>query len=62
MELQPFLSIFQADRPQSVFLYEKLSDIFHGLHQTIVKPKVLETNATVVMMMSLAKSERRAWI
>ena len=26
MELQPFLSIFQADRPLSVFLYEKLKD------------------------------------
>ena len=48
MELQPFLSIFQADRPLNVFLYEKLKDMSHGLYQRIVKPKVLEANTTVV--------------
>ena len=52
MELQPFMSIFQADRPLSVFLYEELKDVLHGLYQRIVKPKVLEANTTVVMMMS----------
>ena len=56
-ELQPFLSIFQANHPFSVFLYEKSKDILHGLYQRIVKPKVLEANKTVVKMMSLDLSK-----
>ena len=57
MELQSFLSIFQADRPLSVFLCEKLKDTLYGLYQRIVKPKVLEANTTVVKMMSLDLSK-----
>ena len=37
----------------SVFLYGKLKIIFRGFYQRIVKPEVMEANATVVNMMSL---------
>ena len=36
---------------------EKLKDMLHGLNQSIVKPKVLEANTTVVKIMPLDLSK-----
>ena len=53
MDLEPFLKIFQVDRPLSVFLYEKLKEIFKDLLQRIVKPEILEAILTAAKLLSL---------
>ena len=57
MELEQFLTVFQAEKPLSVFIYEKLKEVLYDLHTRIIKPGVLDENSTVVKLLSLDLSK-----
>ena len=42
-EIEPFLELFQAERPLVVFLYEKVKIIILSLMQRFVRPEVVES-------------------
>ena len=58
--IEPFLEMFQAERPLAVFLYEELSTLFDTLLSKVVKSDVLEQNSSMKekMKISLLKKEK----
>ena len=43
-DIEPFLTLFQAERPLAVFLFQKLTELIVSLMERFVKPDVLQTN------------------
>ena len=44
-DIEPFLTLFQAERPLAVFLYAKLREVILSLMGRFVKTSVIESNA-----------------
>ena len=43
-DIEPFLNLFQSDKPLAMFLYTKLKELIVSLLERFVKPSVLEQN------------------
>ena len=46
-EIEPYLVLFQTERPLAVFLVEKLKELFVFLAERFAKPEVLTKKDTV---------------
>ena len=46
-EIEPYLVLFQTERPLAVFLFGKLKKLFVSLAERFVKPAVLAKKDTV---------------
>ena len=46
-EIEPYLVLFQTERPLAVFLFGKLKELFVSLVERFVKPEVLAKKDTV---------------
>ena len=46
-EIEPYLVLFQVERPLAVFLFEKLKELLVSLMESFVKPEVLAKKDTV---------------
>ena len=58
-DIEPFLTLFQAERPLAVFLYAKLTEILTSFLERIVKPQVLEKNKSAFKLLKLVKEGLR---
>lgn len=54
-DLEPFLKLFQAERPLGVFLFRKLKDMIAMLLERIVRKEVLDENRTSSKLLNLVK-------
>ena len=50
-EIEPYLVLFQAERPLAVFLFEKLKELLVSLMERFVKPEVFAKKDTVGKML-----------
>ena len=55
LNVEPFLSLFQAERPLSVFLYEKLKCIVTLLLERVCRPEVLKQTVRKLLCLDLGK-------
>ena len=46
-DIEPFLALFQAERPLAMFLYQKLRELILSLMERFVKSDVLNANGSV---------------
>ena len=51
--MEPFLKLFQAERPLAIFLYEKLKGLTVTIMEWFVKPKVLQENLSAFKLINL---------
>ena len=51
--VEPYLKIFQADKPMVSFIYSELKSLLRNLLQLVVKPDVLNKCKTVLQMASI---------
>ena len=58
-DIEPFMTLFQAERPLASFLYAKLKDLLYSLLERIVKPEVLNKNKTTFKLLQLVKDGLR---
>ena len=57
-DIEPFLALFQAERPLAMFLYQKLRELILSLMERFVKSNVLNANGSVYKLLTLdLKSE-----
>ena len=54
-DIEPFLALFQAERPLGVFLFLKLKDMLVLLLERICEKKTLEENSTSSKLLNLVK-------
>ena len=52
-EIEPYLVLFQAERPLAVFLFEKLKELLVSLMERFVNPEVLAKKDSVGKMLLL---------
>ena len=52
-EIEPFLKLFQCEKPMAVFLFAEVKTIITSPLEHIVKPEVLEKNFRVSKLMRL---------
>ena len=52
-DIEPFRTLFQAERPLAVFLFQKLTELIVSLMERFVKPDVLQANCTGYKLLKL---------
>ena len=52
-DIEPFLKLFQAEKPLAVFLYYQLRELIKSLLERFVQPHVLESNASPYKLINL---------
>ena len=52
-DIEPFLKLFQAEKPLAVFLYSRLRELIRSLLERFVQPHVLESNASSCKLINL---------
>ena len=58
-DIEPFMTLFQAERPLVVFLYAKLLEILTSFLERIVKPKLLAKTKSAFKLLKLVKDGLR---
>ena len=54
-DIEPFMTLFQAERPLAVFLYAKMLEILTSFLERVVKPQVLGKNKSAYKLLKLVK-------
>ena len=54
-DLEPFLTLFQAERPLGVFLFRKLKDLVILLLGRIIRKEIMDDNKTCSKLLNLVK-------
>ena len=54
IDIEPFLNLFQSEKPLAVFLYTKLKELIVSLLERFVKPSVLEQNSSQYKLLQFA--------
>ena len=52
-DIEPFLILFQTERPVAVFLFQKLKELIVSLMERFVKPDVLQANCSGYKLLKL---------
>ena len=55
-DIEPFMTLFQAERPLGVFLHKKLIALSVSLLERIVRKEILDVNRTAFKVMKLVKT------
>jgi len=58
-DIEPFMTLFQAERPLGPFMYSKLKDLLSSLLERVVKPDVLNKNKTGFKLLKLVNDDLR---
>ena len=57
-DIEPFLTIFQTERPLAVFVYEKMKELVVALMIRFIRPEILETHSSVKNLMKIDLTEK----
>ena len=57
-DIEPFLNLFQSEKPLAVFLYTKLKELIVSLLERFVKPSVLEQNSSPNKLLQIDLNEK----
>ena len=57
-DIEPFLTIFQTERPLAVFVYEKMKELVVALMSQFIRPEILETHLSMKNLMKVDLTEK----
>jgi hypothetical protein len=58
-DIEPYMTLFQAERPLAVFMYHKLLELLTSLLERVVKPEILSKNKSAFKLLKLVKEGMR---
>ena len=57
-DIEPFLTIFQTERPLAIFVYEKMKELVVAPMTRFIRPEILETHSSVKNLMKIDLTEK----
>ena len=57
-DIEPFLTIFQTERPLAVFVYGKMKELIVALMTQFIRPEILETHSSVENLMKIDLTQK----